>query len=134
MQLSLISEMPELEKKIFLDVYAQVYYDTRRNRPRLKTIDGQTIPSDLKIGCPSKIISGFPEGTIYKLDARLIQKNGRQPYFLSLNKNKIQRAIEFFDYNLQLQKGLKNDCKTKKVKFEKIKKDKSIVVEDISIF
>lgn len=134
MQLSLISEMPELEKKIFLDVYAQVYYDTRRNRPRLKTIDGQTIPSDLKIGCPSKIISGFPEGTIYKLDARLIQKNGRQPYFLSLNKNKIQRAIEFFDYNLQLQKGLKNDCKTKKVKFEKIKKDKLIVVEDISIF
>lgn len=136
MQLSLISEMPELEKKIFLDIYAKVYFDTRRNRPRLKTIDGQSIPCDLKIGCPTKIIADFPEGTIYKLDARLIQKNGRQPYFLTINKKKVQRAIEFFEHNLQIQKGLKTECKTKKVTFEKVKKDKKTDTfkDDISIF
>ncbi|MEA5139878.1 hypothetical protein [Arcicella rigui] len=136
MQLSLISQMPELEKKIFLDIYAKVYFDTRRNRPRLKTIDGQTIPCDLKIGCPTKIISDFPEGTIYKLDARLIQKNGRQPYFLTINKHKVQRAIEFFEHNLQIQKGLKTDVKPKKVTFEKMKKERKAkkVNEDITIF
>jgi hypothetical protein len=136
MQLSLVSELPELEKKVFLDIYATVYFDTRRNRPRLKTIDGQRIPCDLKVGCPIKIISEFPEGTIYKLDARLVQKNGRRPYFLTINKNKVQRAIEFFDHNLQVQKGLKLEQKARNITFEKIKKEKVPVkvYEEISIF
>lgn len=136
MQLSLVSELPELEKKVFLDIYATVYFDTQRNRPRLKTIDGQRIPCDLKVGCPKKIISEFPEGTIYKLDARLVQKNGRRPYFLTINKNKVQRAIEFFDHNLQVQKGLKLEQKAKSITFEKIKKEKVPVkvYEEISIF
>lgn len=136
MQLSLVSELPELEKKVFLDIYASVYFDTRRNRPRLKTIDGQRIPCDLKVGCPLKIISEFPEGTIYKLDARLVQKNGRRPYFLTINKNKVQRAIEFFDHNLQVQKGLKLEQKARSITFEKIKKEKNPVkvYEEISIF
>ena len=136
MQLSLVSELPELEKKVFLDIYASVYFDTRRNRPRLKTIDGQRIPCDLKVGCPLKIISEFPEGTIYKLDARLVQKNGRRPYFLTINKNKVQRAIEFFDHNVQVQKGLKLEQKARNITFEKIKKEKVPVkvYEEISIF
>ena len=136
MQLSLVSELPELEKKVFLDIYATVYFDTRRNRPRLKTIDGQRIPCDLKVGCPLKIISDFPEGTIYKLDVRLVQKNGRRPYFLTINKNKVQRAIEFFDHNLQVQKGLKLEQKARNITFEKIKKEKVPVkiYEEISIF
>ena len=136
MQLSLVSELPELEKKVFLDIYASVYFDTRRNRPRLKTIDGQRIPCDLKVGCPLKIISEFPEGTIYKLDARLVQKNGRRPYFLTINKNKVQRAIEFFEHNIQVQKGLKLEQKAKSITFEKIKKEKMPVkvYEEISIF
>ena len=136
MQLSLVSELPELEKKVFLDIYATVYFDTQRNRPRLKTIDGQRIPCDLRVGCPKKIISEFPEGTIYKLDARLVQKNGRRPYFLTINKNKVQRAIEFFDHNLQVQKGLKLEQKARSITFEKIKKEKVPVkvFEEISIF
>ena len=136
MQLSLVSELPELEKKVFLDIYASVYFDTRRNRPRLKTIDGQRIPCDLKVGCPMKIISEFPEGTIYKLDARLVQKNGRRPYFLTINKYKVQRAIEFFDHNIQVQKGLKLAQKAKRITFEKIKKEKEFakIYEEISIF
>lgn len=134
MQLSLVSEMPELEKKIFLDIYAKVYFDIRRNRPRLKTLEGQTVPFDLKIGCPLKIISDFPEGTIYKLDARLIQKNGRRPYFLTINKNKVQRAIEFYDHNLQIQKGLKVEKKQSKLTFEKIKKEPKKAFVEIMIF
>jgi hypothetical protein len=121
MQLTLLSEMPELEKKVFLDIFAKVYYDTRRNRHRLMTIDGQLIPPELRVGCPEKFVSEFPEGTIYKLDARLVQKNGKQPYFITLNRKKVMRAIEFFDYNLKIQKGIKQECKSKKVLFEKKK-------------
>jgi|GEM_PF-717055 len=136
MQLSLVSELPELEKKVFLDIYATVYFDTSRNRPRLKTIDGQRIPCDLKVGCPIKIISEFPEGTIYKLDARLVQKNGKRPYFLTINKNKVQRAVEYFDHNIQIQKGLKLEQKAKRITFERIKKEKKSlkVCEEISVF
>ncbi|MFC0182922.1 hypothetical protein ACFSDG_24650 [Pseudarcicella hirudinis] len=115
--------MPELEKKVFLDVFAKVCYDGRLSKPHLKTIEGQHIPADLKVGCPAKILLNFPEGTIYKLDARLIQKNGRRPYFLTISHKRIQRAIEFFEYNLQLQKGIRPELKAKKsVSFEKNKK------------
>jgi hypothetical protein len=105
MQLSLLTELPELEKKVFLDVFAKVYFDNSRKKPRLKTIDGQNVPADLSIGCPSKILQD-PEGTIYKLDAHLVQRNGRQPYFVAKSKRNVQKALEFFDYNLQIQKGL----------------------------
>ena len=104
MQLSLITELPELEKKVFLDVFAKVYFDNSRKRPRLKTIDGQNVPPEMSVGCPSKILQD-PEGTIYKLDARLVLRNGRQPYFIAKNKKNVQKALEFFDYNLQIQKG-----------------------------
>jgi hypothetical protein len=138
MQLSLLSEMPELEKKVFLDIFAKVYYDTRRNRHRLKTIDGQLIPSELKVGCPEKFVSEFPEGTIYKLDARLVQKNGKQPYFITLNRKKVMRAIEFFDHNLKVQKGTCSEQKIKKVSFEKKKNStenvEKHIVQDIEIF
>lgn len=134
MQLSLVSEMPGLEKKVFLDVFAKAYFDRKLHRYRLKTIDGQLIPADLTIGCTNHVISQFPEGTIYKLDVRLVQKNGRQPYFLTLNHKKVQRAIEFFEYNLQVQTG-KMECKTKKtVVFEKKKIHKPHTTPDIDIF
>ncbi|MFY7889618.1 MAG: hypothetical protein ACOVOW_11940 [Spirosomataceae bacterium] len=124
MQLSLLSDILGNEKTYFLDVFAQVYFDNVRKRPRLKTIDGQHIPSELKVACPKNVITGFPEGTIYKLDVRLIQKNGCQPYFITVSKKRVQRAIEFFEYNVSLQKGLTNSgCKPRKtVRFERIKK------------
>jgi hypothetical protein len=120
MQLSLLTDLPELEKKVFLDVYAKVYFDTRRNRPRLRTIDGQNVPSEMSISCPTKLLKD-PEGTIYKLDARLISRNGRQPYFTAINRSNVQKALEFFEYNLQIQKGIKPDRSKKKVIFEKKK-------------
>ena len=67
---------------------------------------------------------------------RSVQKNGRRPYFLTINKNKVIRAIEFFDHNLQVQKGLKLEQKAKSITFEKNKKEKAPVKfgEEISIF
>jgi hypothetical protein len=125
MQLSLIAQFPELQKRVFLDVFAKMYYDTRRSRPRLKTIGGQLIPADMQIGCNTKVLKYFPEGTIYKLDVRLIQRHGHNSYFIALKQTHLQRALEFYDYNINLQKGIievpKKKIVTKIIKTQKRK-------------
>lgn len=105
MQLSLVDEVPELNKIFFLDIFAESYFDDKRKRMKLTTIQGQSIPANLKVSCPSKLISYCAEGTIFKLDARLVRRDGKQPYFIAINRRNIQRAIEYFDYNLKVQNG-----------------------------
>lgn len=105
MQLSLIDQAPELNKSFFLDVYAEAILDGNNSKMRLETINGQQVPSDLRISVPKRIISKFPEGTIYKLDTRLVRKEGQKPYFIALNRKNVERAIEFFEYNLKVQNG-----------------------------
>ena len=106
MQLSLVDEVPELNKIFFLDVFAKSYFDARKKRMRLSTINGQNIPVALKVSCPSKLVTHYPEGTIFKLDARLIRRgDGNHPYFVAVNRRNMQRALEFFDYNIKVQSG-----------------------------
>ena len=106
MQLSLLDEVPELNKIFFLDVFAESYYDNSRKRMRLNTINGQQVPCDIKVSCPSKLVAPYPEGTIFKLDARLVRRGqNKHPYFIAINRNNLQRALEFFDYNLKVQNG-----------------------------
>jgi hypothetical protein len=104
MQLSLVDEVPELNKIFFLDVFAESFFDLGKKRMRLNTIQGQKVPFNLKISCPSKLVAHYPEGTIFKLDARLVRKgDGLNPYFIAVNRSNMQRALEFFDYNLKVQ-------------------------------
>ncbi len=106
MQLSLLDEVPELNKIFFLDVFAESYYDISKKRMKLSTINGQQIPCDIKVSCPSKLVARYPEGTIFKLDARLVRRtNGNTPYFIAINRSNLQRALEFFEYNLKVQNG-----------------------------
>jgi hypothetical protein len=105
MQLSLIEQFPEVKKSVFLDVFAKMTVDPRTQRPTLKTLEGQGIPAELKIRCKNIAISRFPEGTVYKLDIRLVDVKDKKPYFSAVRNNSIQRALEFFDYNLKIQKG-----------------------------
>jgi len=106
MQLSLLDEVPELTKVFFLDIFAESYYDNSKRRMRLNTINGQQVPCDMKISCPAKLIASYPEGTIFKLDARLVRRNkGKRPYFIAINRSNLQRALEFFEYNLKVQNG-----------------------------
>jgi hypothetical protein len=106
MQLSLVDEVPELNKIFFLDVFAESFFDLGKKRMRLSTINGQNVPCNLKVSCPSKLVAHYPEGTIFKLDARLVRKGeGKNPYFIAVNRSNMQRALEFFDYNLKVQNG-----------------------------
>jgi hypothetical protein len=114
MQLSLIDQVPEFNKSFFLDVYAEAVSDGVNRKMRLETINGQQVPEKLKVSCPRSLISGFPEGTIYKLDTKLIRKEGKRPYFVAINRKNMRRAIEFFDYNLKVQNGFDYIPPTKK--------------------
>lgn len=105
MQLSLVDEVPEFTKSYFLDVYAEALYDAGKDKMRLRTINGQQVPEDLSVSIASKFISKYPEGTIYKLDTKLIYKGGKKPYFIAVKAKGVQRAIEFFEYNLKVQYG-----------------------------
>jgi hypothetical protein len=114
MQLSLIDEVPEFNKKYFLDVFASSVLDLKTNKMKLVTIHGQVVPEMLKISIHSKLLSRYPEGTIYKIDTRLVLRKGIRPYFIALKAKKVQRAIEFFEYNLKVQFG--SDFKYRKSK------------------
>src|SRR5690606_21303611 len=105
MQLSLIDQVPEFTKNFFLDVYAEAVMDGGNEKMHLQTIDGQQVPQKLRVSCPRNLISKFPEGTIYKLDTKLVRKDGRKPYFIAVNRRNMRRAIEFFEYNLKVQHG-----------------------------
>lgn len=105
MQLSLVDEVPEFSKTHFLNVFAEASFDEGKDRMKLRIITGQQIPVDISVSIPDKFISKFPEGTIYKVDTKLIMHKGRKPYFVALRAKQVQRAIEYFDYNLKLQYG-----------------------------
>ncbi|MDZ7935724.1 MAG: hypothetical protein U5M51_12345 [Emticicia sp.] len=126
MQLSLVDEVPELNKIFFLDVFAESFFDSGRKRMRLNTINGQKVPRDLKVSCPSKLVATLSEGTIFKLDARLVRKGGEcNPYFIAVNRKNMQRALEFFDYNLKVQNGFDYEFPKKK-KEKKMQKNNAI--------
>lgn len=106
-QLSIFNIIPEVEKKVFLDIYGISFFDNSRKRLRLITLEWPEIPKNLKIGCSVKYLNQFPEGTIFKMDARLIRNKRGWVYMLAIKKNSIAPALEFFAHNLSLQKALK---------------------------
>ncbi len=105
MQLSLVEQFPELNRSLFLDVFAKMSIDPRTRTPTLKTLGGQRVPGELKIRCQRRAIGQFPEGTVYKLDVRLVDLKKGKPYFCAVQNRRIQRAIEFFDHNVRIQRG-----------------------------
>jgi hypothetical protein len=102
-QLSLVDELPELSKQIFLDVFVESSYDVNRGKWFLLTLANQYLPAKARVGCPQKYFSRFPVGTIFKMDLRLIRRPRRKPYFLAIRRNQMSRAIEFYDFNRKLE-------------------------------
>lgn len=105
MQLSLVELFPEFNRSLFLDVFAKMCIDAKTKRPTLCTLAGQRVPAELKVRCQRKSIVAFPEGTVFKLDVRLVDLSNKKPYFSAIKNDKIQRAIEFYEHNLRLQNG-----------------------------
>ena len=106
MQLSLLDYFPDLEKRIFLDVFACTSVEQHSSRIYLKAMEGQGVPTHLKVRCNRQVIAAFPLGTVYKLDMRLVVSKGKKPYFSAISSKKVHRALEFFEHNLNIQKGI----------------------------
>ncbi len=107
-QLSIFNIIPEVEKKVFLDIYGISFYDNSRKRLRLKTLEWPEIPQNLKIGCRLKQLRDFPEGTIYKLDEKFLIKKKCYIYISSIKKQPILPAIDFFKHNQDIIKKASN--------------------------
>jgi hypothetical protein len=105
MQLSLIDDLPTFNKEYFLDIFAEATFVGKGHKMRLYTIEGQQIPEKMCITINSKFISKFPEGTIFKLDTKLVRKEGKEPYFIARKGRKLDCALEYYEYNLKLQNG-----------------------------
>lgn len=84
---------------ICLDVYAQSVRIGSKVRIKALTHQG------LFVECSRKLRTHYPIGTIFKLDTRLVSPKNKKPYLVALHQNSLQRAVEFFDYNLSLQES-----------------------------
>lgn len=84
---------------ICLDVYAQSVKIGSKVRIKALTHQG------LFVECSRTLRDHYPIGTIFKLDARLVTPTNKKPYLVALQQQHLERAIEFFNYNISLQQG-----------------------------
>lgn len=101
-QLSLVDEFSLFTKHIFLDVFVESVWDMKRNRLVLRTLGNQFCPAGVSVGCPKRYFHQFPAGTIFKIDMRRVERPKQSPYFLTIRRRYMQRAIEFFEHNRRL--------------------------------
>ncbi len=102
-QFSIFDEVPDIEKRIFLDIFAASFYDKNRKKYRLSTIQWHDTPTNMNVGCLSRILEKYPEGTIFRLDARLVKNKKGYKYMVALRRASVQPAIEFYVFNRKLQ-------------------------------
>ena len=83
----------------FLDCYIQTLQIGKRIR--LKPLEGQLVPPDLYVECDRSQRKKYPVGTIFKADLKVIEAPNKKPYLMARHR-KIERAIEYFEHNLNL--------------------------------
>ncbi len=133
MQLSLFNSPHTGEKRIFLDIFAKMQHGSSGCNPVLKAIGGQLVPAELKVKCLKHKIALFPEGTIFKLDVRLVTPSRQSAYLTAIKNKNITRAVEFFEYNITLQREAQNPKKEKAKKRNQPKERKKGSIRPINI-
>ncbi|MDF9799741.1 hypothetical protein OKW21_005004 [Catalinimonas alkaloidigena] len=86
----------------YLDVYIQSV--RIKNRVRLQPLADQHIPL-LFVSASRKSRLQWPVGTIFKVDLVLVKKEKIKNFYRLRKGQKLERAIEYFDHNLQLQQN-----------------------------
>jgi hypothetical protein len=104
-QISIFSVIPEEKKVFFIDVYATSYICGRKKqRRRLRTIEWDSVPRNLHVSIPKKLLEKHPLGTIFKMDTRLVTGKSGKNYLSAIRRHKIAPAVEFFSHNLKVLK------------------------------
>lgn len=88
---------------VFLDVY--LVSVKIGSKIRLKPLDGQHVPSSYFVECSRTLRKQYPIGTVYQTDVRLVQPKNRKPYLQAIHRNHLERAVEFLEHNLILQRS-----------------------------
>jgi hypothetical protein len=90
---------------VFHNIFAVSFYDSDTHSLRVRPMEGQKVNANLTIKCSAKLRRLYPAGTIYKLNVRLVRERNKKPYLVALKLDELNRAIEYFEHNLRLQKG-----------------------------
>jgi len=86
-------------------VFAVSVKEGKGMRLKVLPIGSQKEIGGLYVRCNKKLRDAFPQGTVYRFRADLLEgKKGIR--FLSSKKKYFERAIEFFEHNLMVQMGL----------------------------
>ncbi len=85
-------------------VFAVSVKESKAMRLKVLPIDSQKEIGGLYVRCNKNLRDAFPQGTVYRFRADLLEgKKGIR--FLSSKKKYFERAIEFFEHNLRVQMG-----------------------------
>ena len=89
------------------NIYLDVYLVSIKigNKIRLKPLDGQSVPNYYFVECSRTLRKQYPIGTIYQSDVRLVQPKNRKPYLQTIHRNNLERAIDFLEHNIILQRS-----------------------------
>jgi hypothetical protein len=101
-QISIFSVIPEIKKEYFLDIYGISYFSKKTKKLRLITLDWEQVPKNLHIGIGHEFLAKFPEGIIFKLDARLVVTKKNRKYLSAIRRMSILPAIDFYVHNKAL--------------------------------
>jgi hypothetical protein len=103
-QISLFEFIPDVKKRVYLDLFGMSYYDNKTKKIRLCTLKNwENTPQDINISIAQKTLLTYPIGTIFKMDAKLIKHKTGKHYLSALKRKTILPAIEFFTHNINLK-------------------------------
>ncbi len=89
------------------NIYLDVYLVSVKigNKIRLKPLEGQNVASSYFVDCSRSIRKHYPIGTIFQSDVRLVHPKNRKPYLQVIHRNNLERAIDFLEHNIILQRS-----------------------------
>jgi hypothetical protein len=88
----------------YCDVFVCSVWDEKKKHIRMRPLPKQAPSCELYIRCSHKARKLFPIGTIFKIDLRLAEGKKGNPFLIARAGKPMQRAIEYFEHNIQLQK------------------------------
>ncbi len=101
-QMSLFGQEHAPSSNVFLGVYAVSV--KVGNKIRIRTLEGQNIPSYLYVKCSRTERIKYPIGSIFRLDCLLIKPKNKKPFLQALNFKNFQLSIEFYEHKKALLK------------------------------
>lgn len=70
-------------KETYIEIIVETYHDERRKRTRVRPVEGQAYPQSMVVECPRSIREAHPVGTLFRIKAKLTDREGGNPFLYS---------------------------------------------------